>query len=323
MSLGQALSFTLWGVSFLTGVASVLLVFMWNSITEASRKPREMIFFGVLLINGSLVCRFLLSGVLTDPNLVALFQFLINAVGLIAFSWLIWMDIVFQKKSGLTWLYCTCFVVSTLLIATDLLLIILRQTTFCPWLDLLTLVTTLVLVFVNALVTRGLKHESSDSLETWEAKRLVRREALILLIFLPFFVGDRVWDSFSVGSGFRWGSVALWVLFANPVFVHFFYRWVFHHHKLAYANTHQTSEEGPPRREDEQRFSISRDGAQKRNITEREWSVIELISRGLTNQQIAWDQKISVSTVKNHISNIYKKVKVQSRIELLNALRGS
>ena len=56
-------------------------------------------------------------------------------------------------------------------------------------------------------------------------------------------------------------------------------------------------------------------------ITQREFEVILLIKRGLTNKEIASELSISVNTVNNHIANIFDKTDVRSRIDLLNLLQ--
>ncbi len=56
-------------------------------------------------------------------------------------------------------------------------------------------------------------------------------------------------------------------------------------------------------------------------ITEREFEVIKLIKKGMTNKEIGYELKISVNTVSNHIANIFQKTGVKSRIDLLNVLQ--
>ena len=56
-------------------------------------------------------------------------------------------------------------------------------------------------------------------------------------------------------------------------------------------------------------------------ITQREFEVIQLIKKGLTNKEIASELTISVNTVNNHIANIFDKTEVRSRIDLLNLLQ--
>lgn len=59
------------------------------------------------------------------------------------------------------------------------------------------------------------------------------------------------------------------------------------------------------------------------HITEREFAVISLIGKGLTNKEMATELGISANTVNNHVANIYSKTKVRSRIDLLNLLKQS
>jgi NarL family two-component system response regulator LiaR len=59
-------------------------------------------------------------------------------------------------------------------------------------------------------------------------------------------------------------------------------------------------------------------------LTQRELEIITLLSQGWTNLEIASKLFISVSTVKNHISSIYKKMDVTSRsAAVANAVRDS
>lgn len=59
------------------------------------------------------------------------------------------------------------------------------------------------------------------------------------------------------------------------------------------------------------------------HITDREFAVICLIGKGLTNKEMATELGISANTVNNHVANIYSKTKVRSRIDLLNLLKQS
>lgn len=50
-------------------------------------------------------------------------------------------------------------------------------------------------------------------------------------------------------------------------------------------------------------------------LTKREYEVIRLISKGHNNKEIATELFISEKTVKNHVSNIFKKIKVTDRTQ--------
>jgi DNA-binding NarL/FixJ family response regulator len=57
-------------------------------------------------------------------------------------------------------------------------------------------------------------------------------------------------------------------------------------------------------------------------LTAREKEVIELISKGRLEKEVAAELNISVKTVKAHISNIYSKLQVRTRVEALNKYFG-
>jgi two-component system nitrate/nitrite response regulator NarL len=50
-------------------------------------------------------------------------------------------------------------------------------------------------------------------------------------------------------------------------------------------------------------------------LTQRECDILLLISRGLTNKQIARELGLQLPTVKNHVHNIFEKLDVHSRAE--------
>lgn len=53
-------------------------------------------------------------------------------------------------------------------------------------------------------------------------------------------------------------------------------------------------------------------------LTKREIEILQHLSRGLRNQEIADALFISRATVKKHIENIYLKLQLKSRVELVN-----
>ncbi|HHA1933896.1 TPA: LuxR C-terminal-related transcriptional regulator [Enterobacter ludwigii] len=60
----------------------------------------------------------------------------------------------------------------------------------------------------------------------------------------------------------------------------------------------------------------------KFNLTPRQIDVLNMIMRGLPNKIIAAQLSISEPTVKEHISNILKKIGVNSRVEAITLLHG-
>jgi len=69
------------------------------------------------------------------------------------------------------------------------------------------------------------------------------------------------------------------------------------------------------------RPQLSLESLAQYRISEREFTVIQLICEGLTNKEIAQELSISVNTVNNHVANIFSKMEVRSRIDLLKALK--
>jgi DNA-binding NarL/FixJ family response regulator len=58
-------------------------------------------------------------------------------------------------------------------------------------------------------------------------------------------------------------------------------------------------------------------------LTKREIEILENLSHGLKNQEIADKLFISRATVKKHIENIYLKLQLKSRVELVNWYRNA
>ena len=50
-------------------------------------------------------------------------------------------------------------------------------------------------------------------------------------------------------------------------------------------------------------------------ISNSELNILKMVSEGKTNKEIADNLFISVHTVKKHISNIFKKLNIKSRME--------
>jgi len=61
----------------------------------------------------------------------------------------------------------------------------------------------------------------------------------------------------------------------------------------------------------------------KYNISDREVEIIEALVVGKTNKEIASELYISINTVKTHIKNIYRKLEVKNRVQLLHKIKFS
>lgn len=55
----------------------------------------------------------------------------------------------------------------------------------------------------------------------------------------------------------------------------------------------------------------------QRGLSHREAEVAELVSKGLSNKEVASQLFVTEKTVKFHLTNIYKKMAVKSRAQLI------
>ncbi|MFC4874306.1 helix-turn-helix transcriptional regulator [Negadavirga shengliensis] len=64
-------------------------------------------------------------------------------------------------------------------------------------------------------------------------------------------------------------------------------------------------------------FTVNEAELEKLNLTPREYEVLQLITKGYSNADIADRLFLSVSTVKTHVSNIFVKLDVKSRTQTI------
>ncbi|MCP4572545.1 MAG: response regulator transcription factor [bacterium] len=57
------------------------------------------------------------------------------------------------------------------------------------------------------------------------------------------------------------------------------------------------------------------------DLNRREGEIAALVARGLTNDEIAAELFVSVKTVKNNVSSVYRKTGLRNRVELANFLQ--
>lgn len=57
-------------------------------------------------------------------------------------------------------------------------------------------------------------------------------------------------------------------------------------------------------------------------ISERELEVLELVAKGLSNQQIAGKLFVSVNTIKTHLSHLYEKLEVKRRTQAVEKAKS-
>ncbi|MGN1164454.1 MAG: response regulator transcription factor [Candidatus Ornithospirochaeta sp.] len=132
--------------------------------------------------------------------------------------------------------------------------------------------------------------------------RLVKNVAMVFCIIslsiVPLLVVCSIWVS-SRSLVFSVSELAYYIMYLTFMYI-----------ALEKAEKASARRNGEPTLEDFSAF----------HITEREFDVIKLIRKGMTNKEIGFELGISVNTVNNHIANIFQKTGVRSRIDLLNVL---
>ncbi len=68
--------------------------------------------------------------------------------------------------------------------------------------------------------------------------------------------------------------------------------------------------------------TVESQNAQNYNLTPRETEIAELLIKGSSYADISSSLFIAIPTVKSHVTNIYRKVQVKNKIELLHALKS-
>ncbi|ADU32064.1 helix-turn-helix domain-containing protein [Evansella cellulosilytica] len=92
-------------------------------------------------------------------------------------------------------------------------------------------------------------------------------------------------------------------------------------HHVYFLNTEKDTYKHEFSETEESKFSLIIEKVQKLDIlSQREKEVIIHICKGLDNASIGESLGISPHTVKNHISNIYQKLNVKDRLQLIKDL---
>lgn len=63
---------------------------------------------------------------------------------------------------------------------------------------------------------------------------------------------------------------------------------------------------------------VSQDKEESPRLTARQQDILRLLQQGYDNQTIAKKMSLSVKTVENHLTRLYRQLNVQSRLETVN-----
>ncbi len=151
--------------------------------------------------------------------------------------------------------------------------------------------------------------------------RFERRYILIVSILINF---NNIWNSVivmitlrqrlgdSLLSSYMYALTALVLLAVNVLTILFFYQRDFS--PIFYAKAGQPLQEEGPVTEEQAMDAL----AAEKGLTQREREVMGLAYQGLTNPEIAEALTISRYTVKRHMHNLFEKLQIQGRMELVH-----
>lgn len=116
----------------------------------------------------------------------------------------------------------------------------------------------------------------------------------------------------SLLSSYMYAVTALVLLAVNVLTILFFYQRDFS--PIFYAKAGQPLQEEGPVTEEQAMDAL----AAEKGLTQREREVMGLAYQGLANPEIAEALTISRYTVKRHMHNLFEKLQIQGRMELVH-----
>ena len=150
-------------------------------------------------------------------------------------------------------------------------------------------------------------------------RRYILTIVMIIAVFLPAIVYDQLF--------FR-GVKSINTVPIAVILVPFFYAvlslaTLFFGIRFLMSSAHQANQ-SDPQFQAEEKVSLDiilKNLAEEAALSKRELTIIPLIAEGFGNKQIALELHVSSKTVGNHIYNIYRKLNITSRYELLALLK--
>lgn len=137
----------------------------------------------------------------------------------------------------------------------------------------------------------------------------LRLMALIMVTWIPFWVAEVLTQPGTLMSPYYFGLI--WSLLSLGLAVRYFFQ------------PHPPIEGVPATPGPLADLAMLDRFASAQKLTPRERELCGLLVEGLNHAGIAAQLFISEKTVRNHVSNIYAKVGVSSRLELIQAIRGA
>lgn len=169
----------------------------------------------------------------------------------------------------------------------------------------ISMVILFIAIFGNLAVGAKYIKNIKDTL----LRRLVVFLGALTVVFIPFFIFDTILFSTIFSMSINAGEIILplFYLWWNTVMLGYFF-WYFM----------RTQDITTKKENNENEYKAGK----YYSLTKREEEIVFHITEGKSNKEIAIMLQISLNTVNNHVANIYEKVDVKNRVELVNAMKG-
>lgn len=155
------------------------------------------------------------------------------------------------------------------------------------------------LVYLVVVIYNGfIYYFYRKNIENLKLYRVLRATFLIVLLCVPGFILDEFLSAR--------GSVIL--------FTPFFFILISVFSLVSFFRYHESTQS--------EVYDITEGLREKMGFTEREIDVVKLLLKGYSYQKIADELVISLSTVRAHVSSIYRKADINSRFELYNKIQN-
>ncbi len=128
----------------------------------------------------------------------------------------------------------------------------------------------------------------------------------LTIFFIPLFMVDSLWSIFQIKLKLIprcFNFMPLYYFLWNIIFAYYLLNYITRENSLFLIN------------------NLPESFIKSYKIGKRETEIINMIIQGLDNKEIADKLFISESTVRNHISNIYRKVNISNKVELLKLIQ--
>lgn len=173
------------------------------------------------------------------------------------------------------------------------------------------------ILFLSILYSIAFSFLNYKNIKSEYRKKVLKFLLTITVIFFPYmYLDTRAEQITFLRRVFPYGllSVPAFYMLWNLLIIYFGIRY-FKTNLDEFYNLENKKDEVKVEDKREQFF-------EKFNITSREKEIILLLMKGYSYNQLAEELVISLTTVKTHVHNIYRKAGVKNKIQLLNLING-